>query len=423
MSTAGPGSGAVAGVPLSELSDGECDALLGGQEEGGQTGNASGPVGRHLRIPAMASMTLLAAGIAFLGARHIPNVSQVTPHYFSVLSETSNETSSDNSSNNSDGNNGVLPEGERFATCGELALLKVHKVLHNNFGGNGPDHGDEGILYEVGLFLTDSTGYHIADVTGNVRIHATSPYTTNGAKYNGLHGKFMSIGLNPGTNVSFKVEAYNPETNESFKLPYFSITFFDIDEGNKHHSSEYIIAKDFEHYYVEEDTEVNVTKMEDGSTRFGATKQGWGKDNPTESEALETNMKNKAVTLSYLDRASAEFEIGASEGEIFRGFNFVLRPSIVCAKTIINGKEEDPLNTHIPGITLPLMDGLHPASGMAVPDVEVVILEHLLNGTNGSMQNISLHDLIFKKKESDSGSSTWHLGSLCALMIVATSFA
>jgi hypothetical protein len=427
MSTAGPGSRAVAGVPLGELSDDECNALLAGQEEGVQTGNASGPIGRRLRIPAVASLTLLAAGIAFLGARHVPNNTQVTSEYFSVLSENS----SDNSSNNSDGNSDLLSGGQKFTTCGATPLLKVHKVLHNNLGGHGPDEGAEGIFYEVGLYMKD---HGLADVTGNVVIHATSPYHTSDKKkekdykpFNGLNGKFMSIGLKPGsdksgTNLSFTVGAYNPETNESIILPFFSITFFDLDEGKNHKSSEYVLAKDFEHYYVEEDTEVNVTKMEDGVTRFGATKEGTGDDNPEESEALAPLMKNKAVTLSYLDRAHAEFTIGAEEGDSFRGFSFVLRPSLVCAKTKINGKEED---HGAPGIKPPLMDGITPATGMAVPNIQVVNLEDLLKASNGSLANISLHDLIFKIKDADdkSGSSTWHLGGLCALMIVAASLA
>jgi len=281
--------------------------------------------------------------------------------------------------------------------------------------------------------------HDLANITGNVAIHATSPYDTSDAKrvkgyvpFNGLNGKFMSIGLKPGTNLSFTIGAYNPETNESVKLPFFSITFFDLDEGDDHQSSEYVLAKDFEHYYVEEDTEVNVTKMEDGVSRFGATKKGTGDDNPKESEALAPLMKNKAVTLSYLNREHAEFTIGAEEGKTFRGFSFVLRPSLVCAKTKINGKEEDP---GAPGIKPPLMDGSTPATGMAVPNIQVVIPEVLQKASNGSLANISLHDLIFDIKKAvdeesggrdtkdKSGSSTWHLGGLCALMIVAASLA
>jgi hypothetical protein len=278
--------------------------------------------------------------------------------------------------------------------------------------------------------------HDLADITGNVAIHATSPYDTSDEKrvkgyvpFNGLNGKFMSIGLKPGTNLSFTIGAYNPEseTNESITLPFFSITFFDLDEGKNHQSSEYVLAKDFEHYYVEEDTEVNVTKMEDGVTRFGATKEGTGADNPKESEALAPLMKNKAVTLSYLNHGPAEFTIGAEAGDTFRGFSFVLRPSLVCAKTKINGKEED---HGAPGIRPPLMDGSTPATGMAVPNIQVINLEDLQKASNGSLANIRLHDLIFKIIDADgndsndkSGSSTWPLGGLCALMIVAASLA
>merc|ERR1712062_872040 len=91
--------------------------------------------------------------------------------------------------------------------------------------------------------------------------------------HNGLHGKFMSILVHPGTNVSFTIGAYG-DYMEPITLPYFSITFFDLDEGPEHHGSEYVIAQGFDHYYVANNSQLNVTHAEDGATVFHATEEG-----------------------------------------------------------------------------------------------------------------------------------------------------
>merc|ERR1740123_2443218 len=232
-------------------------------------------------------------------------------------------------------------------------------------------------MYEMGLYSSGAEQKEYVHVTN------TTPYTSvTGDVWNGIHGKFMSLGISPNTSVGVKVEVWDTETNKAKEnFPGFDITFFDLDQEYYDVASEYIIAKDFAHYYVGADTQVSVS-TEEGTpdpdaaagdpvpmvTKFQATQQGGGADNPTESEALTPLMKNKGVTLSYQDTAAAEFEIGASEGGTERAINFVLRPSLVCAKTIINGKEVDPLDTNIPGIKLPLMDGKTPAKGLAIKD-------------------------------------------------------
>merc|ERR1711879_1041765 len=126
---------------------------------------------------------------------------------------------------------------------------------------------------------------------------------------------------------SFNISVYDGDTHELLTLPYFSITFFDLDMAEKGQSKEYVIAQNFSHYYVANDTQVKVTE-EDGTTKFSASKTGTGKDNPTESEALEPIAKSKGVTLQYLGHSSVDFTIGAEDGDSLRGFLFTLRPSL-----------------------------------------------------------------------------------------------
>jgi hypothetical protein len=150
-------------------------------------------------------------------------------------------------------------------------------------------------------------------------------------------------------------------------------------------SAEYIIARDFVHYYVANGTHVNISENEDGTTKFKATEIGSIEDNPKESEALEPEAKSKGVTLQYLNRASAEFTVGAEHHDLqtkdeagARGFIFTLRPSILCAKTHVGADWVDPMNVSIPGVELPLMDGTLPVTGMKVPKITITEPE---NGT------------------------------------------
>merc|ERR1712129_586994 len=86
---------------------------------------------------------------------------------------------------------------------------------------------------------------------------------------------------------------------------------------------------------------VDVSEGTDGYVTFKATKEGTGVDNPQNPLMLTTEQKNKAVTVRYINTGNFEAELGSTgEGGNYRGFFFVFRPSLLCAKTT-DGKDPD----------------------------------------------------------------------------------
>jgi hypothetical protein len=111
--------------------------------------------------------------------------------------------------------------------CDDLAIVKVHELVHNNLGGKGPDQGEEGMIYNMGIFMADANGNKLADIKVKVAVHATSPYNMGpGNTFNGLHGKFLSILMRAGEHLNFTIGVYDVDTNEPLTLPIFSMTFF-----------------------------------------------------------------------------------------------------------------------------------------------------------------------------------------------------
>merc|ERR1712150_107272 len=66
---------------------------------------------------------------------------------------------------------------------------------------------------------------------------------------------------------------------------------------------------------------------------MGGTTEGHFYDNPNDPLLLTAQQKNRAVTLEFKDMSQINFTIGSTPGSISRGFNFVGRPSLLCARS------------------------------------------------------------------------------------------
>jgi len=80
------------------------------------------------------------------------------------------------------------------------------------------------------------------------------------------------------------------------------------------------------------------------------------------------------------------------------------------------------LNTSLPGVELPLLDGKEAVAGMVVPDFDIILPE-VSTDTNDStnltdLTNITLRNITFGPGD-ENGSPTWRLGGLCALVVFA----
>lgn len=224
-----------------------------------------------------------------------------------------------------------VPSADYPDPCAELPFVRLEKLKHSNLGGKGPDDGAEGIVYEATVAHAGRNG------TVEVHLNATSEYQPAWPKENGIRGRFGAFNVKHGTNVSLTLTVHDPESGEQVPLPKFALTFFDLDQGRDGHSVEHVTASGFKEAWLSNETEVNRTDNDDGSSTFRASVEGNGDDNPTNPLVLTTQQKNRAVTLTWDDMHSIPFTVGASEGKTARVFQFVIRPSLLCAYTFANG--------------------------------------------------------------------------------------
>jgi len=307
---------------------------------------------------------------------------------FMDLQEVSNVS---NVSNDSGVEEPKIPDpeaGKKFMPCDGLVAIKKPALVASNLGGFGPDDTKpEGMRYNT--TATISAGGNATTISVGIEINAIGNYTGGDAykanghnAFNGIHGKFLSILILSGTSLEINVSVTDLDTGLPLLLPYFAITFFDLDTSAGGESKEYVEADGIEHFYIYKDSEVEVESRDKDSKVFSASKMGTGHDNPKDPDQLTIAQKKKGVTLQYLHKSSAHLTLGAREGgktHPDRGFTFTLRPSLLCSDTVLeDGTIVEPgPHSILQGVDWPLMDGKKPTPYMEVP--------HVVMGPNGTI--------------------------------------
>merc|ERR1712232_190841 len=130
--------------------------------------------------------------------------------------------------------------------------------------------------------------------------HNYRPAFTSGIYVNGIQGKFAIINMKQGSTLKVRAHAYDADKNQSIHLPHAALSFFDLDTGAENVKSvEHVsIGRGYSAYWLSNETEVNVTHK-DGLTVFTATKEGNGKDNPSDPVQLTELQKDRAITIEY----------------------------------------------------------------------------------------------------------------------------
>merc|ERR1719221_288115 len=79
-----------------------------------------------------------------------------------------------------------------------------------------------------------------------------------------------------------------------------------------------------------------------GQYKFAASTFGDGADNPKDPSQLNQQQKNRAVTLLFNDVSEVDVTLAASpNNEVSpRFFTFVMRPSLLCALTVLPGMKK-----------------------------------------------------------------------------------
>jgi hypothetical protein len=196
-------------------------------------------------------------------------------------------------------------------------------------GGKGPDKGAEGIVYPA-VFLQPG---HPPEALLLV-VNATNDITTE-ARANGRDGMYARLTAAGGTHIDATFKLLKAKTMEEAIIRELDITFFDLDTHSSGSAVEYVELKGFSQYFLTGKTEVKVEP--DGDfTKFKASTAGTADDNPKDPLLLTIQQKNRAVTIKYQDIHKFDVKLGvdgAHSGGGHRWFNFVLRPSLLCAKT------------------------------------------------------------------------------------------
>jgi len=238
---------------------------------------------------------------------------------------------------------GFVETVAEYGDCADYPYVQLHGVIKNNLGNHGPDSGDEGLVFNA---TGRHTGLGLNSTPLHIEIHNTSEYDVNYEKWNrkywnGLHGHFGTIALDPGTNLSFEITARLPGSNDTLTMPKFAMSVFDLDIGSNN-TVEFVELSSFDHYYITSNTTVTVDRGGKGLARFTATVYGNGTDNPEEPELLTVEQKHKSVTVEYSNVQKVPITIGAIGGSSGRVFTFSARPILLCAKTKTANGSIDP---------------------------------------------------------------------------------
>jgi len=216
--------------------------------------------------------------------------------------------------------------------CSNFPYLKLKDITLNNLGGKGPDTDREpGLIY-----AGEIQGGPNAGDTFELHLNVTSDpalYEPENPRETGFQGEYGSINIKSGTNVTITFEKYDPRNQAHVPFEHFFFTFFDLDQGPDGSASESITVRGWTRASLANRTEANVTRLPDGRTRFEATTEGSGSDNPRDPLQLTRQQFRRAVTIlvAGVETFEVTFAVGPSAEANPRWFNFRGQPTLLCA--------------------------------------------------------------------------------------------
>lgn len=213
--------------------------------------------------------------------------------------------------------------------CRKYPFIDLKEVLHKNLGNQGPDTGDEGLKYKAAYYKPGEQHEDLILV-----VNASAAYKAGHAKYNGIHGKYGLITLRSGNEAEFTFKILDAATGKPKTLAKQEFTFFDLDQSAGDLNREYIEVDHPSNMWLTKNTEIQVSTVGSGKTKFMSSVKGSGSDNPKDPLALTVQQKNRAVTVEFKDFSELKVTLGCTPGRHARYFMFVIRPTLLCAKTV-----------------------------------------------------------------------------------------
>ena len=193
--------------------------------------------------------------------------------------------------------------------------LTFQDTAYSNFGNYGPDFGaPEGMrLTDVFAFESGQTiDMIVTSIDGN-----GFEYVPRRTEVNGVRDGFGCINMEVGAKAKFKFEFVDSETNASVTLKHLVFSWLDLDgHPSMSNFQEAIIMSGFQDIYVTEPSEINITTLPSGKTRFASTEvdSKGGRDNPTDPGVITPAQEERAFSVKFEEVSDFEAIIDLSSG-------------------------------------------------------------------------------------------------------------
>jgi len=242
--------------------------------------------------------------------------------------------------------------------CVDFPYIRLEKILHSNLGGQGPDQGEEGIVYRVSM---QNVGVPVS--RAELRLHAYTPYVPSTSRSNVMNGEWASIAWEPGTWVGLTANFWDPASRKNLTLPRGYLSFSDIDAGVDGEKEFVTVSNFFENYYVGETATAQVEEHK-LTTTFWGNEPGFSGDSPNQGISFTPQQKRKTVTLQFDARGlqAAVFKFGAMPGQGPRSIQFAFQPTLLCTRTQMPDGRLFTATDTAPGNVFPRANGNEPAT-------------------------------------------------------------
>lgn len=201
----------------------------------------------------------------------------------------------------------------------------LEEVLHNNLGGHGPHHGEEGIIYQAVEYYKNM--HRIV----HVNLHAVSSYTPWDSFANGLNGRFGVFTQEAGHALDV-VFSFTTVDKKPVELRTFTISFYDMDRDKKPGEGvEMVIPKQpYTMVYMSNTTQIKKVGHPDGTFSFEGTEKGTYQDNPVKVVHEQKLDEDRCVAFEFKNVKKVHMRIQSTAGFMARTTQFACLNSFMC---------------------------------------------------------------------------------------------
>lgn len=214
---------------------------------------------------------------------------------------------------------------DKAEICRHYPKLVFSNCTHSNLALKGPDKEAEGIVYRA---RSEWTGHEF-----EVVLNSISGYKPFSTRLNGLSGEYGAVNLVPGTSFTVRFSVRDTMTKEATTRAYFSLSFFNLDQGVRGSSRMSLTVSDVvaDRLLPNSGKDVEDIRNADGSRSFRARTSSIGAENPKDPLALSESEVARALTLRFENFQSVDVTFSTTAGIEPRFFTFVAYPAPICA--------------------------------------------------------------------------------------------